>query len=193
MVEQVNNHDIIDAGNTIADLLVSINDNLIEQNERVSSNASMISNICRQLDELKEAGNERLKDTVHECMNDMFDGGDFIDGVHNVIDDYDMEDKIINAGAVTSNSFGDELYHNDVAYKSDLDDIDVDCAVRAILHDNYLSAAKEVDPDLSEVRERRIREHAVKEYIKQQEEKEKAEKESADKLATLPPLPQPSN
>jgi len=115
MVEQVDNNDIVDAGNTIADILTLINDNVVEQNERISSNASMISGICRQMDELKEARPNLtvvIREAIHEAVVEELDGrdilskdellhwhrsDDFIDGVVEVINDYDMDEKFNDA------------------------------------------------------------------------------------------------
>ena len=218
MVEQVDNNDIVDAGNTIADILTLINDNVVEQNERISSNASMISGICRQMDELKEARPNLtvvIREAIHEAVVEELDGrdilskdellhwhrsDDFIDGVVEVINDYDMDEKFNDAlrysDVIDSNNFGDELNSHDVAYKDDIEDLHsvegLADTVDAMLFDRKLKEAEASDPDLYDIHMKNIGRQAVVAF-KAEQAKLKEEKESADKLATLPPLPQPSN
>tara|TARA_R110002020_G_scaffold10880_1_gene41337 strand:- start:9565 stop:10092 length:528 start_codon:yes stop_codon:yes gene_type:complete len=169
MNEQVNNHDIVNAGNNLADILTLINDNL-----------------CR----------------LANKVNDMeLDGSAFTDSVVAVIDSYDMEPKVTeelrHSDYLTSDDLDDELVNHRVAYKDDLDDIDVDVdgAVSGALHDLLTRAAKEADPHLTEIRERNIGERAVAEYKKAQakvvEDKAKElDKSLAEKAGfSLPPLP----
>lgn len=213
MVDQVNNNDIVDAGNTIADILTLINDNVIEQGKRIGRQGDRITNIFERLDELKEADptdRDAIQVAVVEELNgrdildtdgvrDMLKGDDFIDGVVEVINDYDMsgkiEDELYNSDYVTGSSFDNHLSDHGVAYSHELEDMinedDVRDTVEAMLFDRKLKEAENSDPDLYDIHMKNIGRQAV-EAFKAEQAKLKEEKESADRSRALPPLPQPS-
>ena len=138
---------------------------------------------------------------------------DFLDGVVEVINDYDMSGKVEDVlyggeyvtgnnfdehlrdnDVVTSGSFEGELESCDVAYNYQVEDMltedDVRDTVDAILFDRKLKEAEASDAELFDIHMKNIGRKAVAEYKAEQEKLKEEQAETDNRMAALPPLPE---